>query len=95
MNDVPFVVKQRVFDAALMSTPLYGCESWLGADLEPIIRLYNCGIKQLLGVRKPTQKEVCYTEAGNPSLPDSVMLRHHKFFKKNVSEKGMGSLMIH
>ncbi|MPC48433.1 hypothetical protein E2C01_042206 [Portunus trituberculatus] len=23
-----FVVKRRVFDAALMSTPLYGCESW-------------------------------------------------------------------
>ncbi len=26
-NDVPFAVKKRVFDAALMSSILYGCES--------------------------------------------------------------------
>ena len=26
-NDVPFVVKKRVFDAALMSSLIYGCES--------------------------------------------------------------------
>ena len=36
-NDIPFVVKRRVFDAALMSALLYGCESWVGADLKPMI----------------------------------------------------------
>ncbi len=58
-NDVPFVVKRRVFDAALVSTLLYGCESWLGADVKPI-KLYNWGIKQLLGVRKSTPNNICY-----------------------------------
>lgn len=35
-NDVPFIVKRRVFDAALASSLLYGCESWFTADLKPI-----------------------------------------------------------
>lgn len=35
-NDIPFRVKKRVFEACLVSTILYGCESWLNADLRPI-----------------------------------------------------------
>ena len=67
-NDVPYIVKRRVFDAALMSTLLYGCESWLGADLKPVIKLYNWAIKTLLGVRKSTPNDTCYAEVGCPSL---------------------------
>ena len=61
-NDIPFVVKRRVFEAALMSSLLYGCESWLNADLKPIVRLYNWCIKQLLGVRENTCNDVCYAD---------------------------------
>ena len=81
-NDVPFIVKRRVFDAALMSSLLYGCESWVGGDLRPITKLYNWGIKQLLGVRKTTPNDVCYAEAGYPSLPDLVRLKQHIFYSK-------------
>ena len=35
-NDVPFMIKKKIFDAALMSTILYGSESWLNCDLRPI-----------------------------------------------------------
>ena len=38
-NDIPFLVKKRVFDACLMSSLLYGCESWLNADLSPVNKL--------------------------------------------------------
>ena len=31
-NDITCVVKKRVFDTTLMSTLLYGCESWMGKD---------------------------------------------------------------
>ncbi len=31
-NDLPFIVKRRVFKAVLMSSILYGCESWVNAD---------------------------------------------------------------
>ena len=86
-NDVPFVVKRRVFDAALMSSLLYGCESWVGADLKPVIKLYNWALKQLLGVRKSTPNIVCYAEAGYPSLPDIVRVKQHKFYSKMASER--------
>ena len=40
-NDIPFLVKKRVFDAALLSSLVYGCESWVGADMKPVVKLYN------------------------------------------------------
>ena len=86
-NDVPYVVKRRVIAAALMSALLYGCESWLGADLKPVTKLYNWAIKQLLGVRKSAPNDVCYAEAGYPSLPDLIRLRQQRFFKKMESER--------
>ncbi len=43
-NDVPFYVKRRAFDAALMSSVLYGSELWLGGDLKPMNKLYNWGL---------------------------------------------------
>ncbi len=38
-NDIPFVVRRRVLDAALMSALLHGCESWVGACLKPLVKL--------------------------------------------------------
>ncbi len=79
-NDIPFIVKRRLFDAALMSALLYGCESWVCADVKPVAKLYNWAIKELLGVRKTTANLVCYAELGYPSLPDLVRYRQHKFY---------------
>ena len=86
-NDVPFVVKKRVFEAALMSSLVYGCESWLGADLKPMIKLYNWCIKRLLGVRKSTCNDVCYVEAGYPPLQDLVRNKQHKFIRTMWQER--------
>ena len=86
-NDVPFIVKRRVFDAALMSSLMYGCESWVCADIKPVIKLYNWSLKQLLGVRRTTSNQVCYAEAGYPSLPDFIRYKQHKFFHEMWSER--------
>ncbi len=32
-NDVPYIVKKCLFEVAVMSTLLYGCESWIGEDI--------------------------------------------------------------
>ena len=45
-NDIPFVVKRKVFEAALMSSLLYGCDSWLNGDLKPIVKLYSWCLMQ-------------------------------------------------
>lgn len=86
-NDVPFIVKRRVFDAALLSSLLYGCESWVGADVKPVVKLYNWAMKELLGVRRATPNIVCYAELGYPSLPDLLKYRQHKFFNKMWCER--------
>ena len=44
-NDVPFIIKKKIFDAALMSAILYGSESWLNGDLKPIEKQYKWCIK--------------------------------------------------
>lgn len=79
-NDVPFIVKRRIFDAALMSSLLYGCESWLNADLRPVTKLYNLCLKHLLGVRTTNCNEMCYLELGYPPLKDLVRSRQKIFF---------------
>ena len=67
-NDVPFIIKKKIFDAALMSAMLYGCESWLSGDLKPMEKLYKWCIKQLLGVRRTTSNDICLVELGLPPL---------------------------
>ena len=79
-NDVPFILNKRLFDAAQISALFYGCESWVGADVKPIIKLYNWCMKELLGVTRATVNSVCYSELGYSSLPDIVRYRQHKFY---------------
>ena len=86
-NDVPFIVKRRFFDAALTSTLLYGCESWVGADIKPASKLYNWCIKELLAVRRSTCNDVCYVESGYPPLSDLVKLKQHRFFHSKWQER--------
>ena len=86
-TDVPFYVKKRIFDAALMSSVLYGCESWFHGDLRPIEKLYNWGIKQLLGVRVTTCTEMCYVELGYPSLKALIQAKQRKFFQSLWDER--------
>ena len=86
-NDIPFIVKRRVFDAALVSSLLYGCESWVGADIKPIAKLYNWAIKDLLCVRKTTPNIVCYAELGYPTLKDLINHKQHKFYHKMWTER--------
>ena len=80
-NDIPFIVKKRVFHAALMSSILYGCESWLDGNIKPMENLYNMCIKNLLGVRKTTNTNLCMIELGFPSLKSLVKQRQRKFLK--------------
>ena len=72
-----------------MSTILYGCESWLDADLRPVVKLYNWAIKLLLDVRKTTCNDICYLELGLPPLPNLVRSRQKKFFSGMWRERSL------
>ena len=86
-NDIPFTIKKKVFDAALMTTMLYGCESWLNGDIKPIDKLYKWCVKQLLGERKTTNNDVCLVELGMPPLKAIVKAKQRKFFSKMWIER--------
>lgn len=86
-RDIPFIVKRRVFDAALTSSLMYGCESWVGADVKPVIKLYNWALKQMLGVRRSTSNLVCYAEVGYPTPQDFIKWTQQKFFHRMWVER--------
>ena len=86
-NDLPFAVKKRVFDACLVSAFLYGCESWLNANLMPVSKLYNWALKQLLGVRLTSCNDVCYIESGYNSLKSIVKSKQRNYFAKMFNER--------
>ena len=80
-NDIPFFIKKKIFHAALMSSILYGCESWLDGNIKPMEILYNMCIKHLLGVRKTTNTNLCMVELGLPPLKSLVKEKQRKFFR--------------
>ena len=77
-NDIPFFIKKKIFHAALMSSILYGCESWLDGNIKPMEILYNMCIKHLLGVRKTTSTILCMTELGLPPLKSLICTNDSK-----------------
>ena len=83
---MPFVAKKSVFDAALLSPFLNGCESWVGPDDKPMIKLYNWCLKRLLRVKKSTCNGVIYIESGYPPLQDFIKYRQH-FLYYGAEEK--------
>ena len=86
-NDVPYSIKRRIFEAAFVSTILYGCESWFNADISPITKLYNWALKELLGVRLSTCNDLCYIESGCPPVKDLIRYKQRKFFKQMWVER--------
>ena len=86
-RDVPFQVKFKIFNAALMSSVLYGCESWLNGDVKPLEKLYNWAVKQLLGVRMTTCTDVGYVELGLPPLKYIIRGKQRTFFQRLWEER--------
>ena len=86
-NDIPFYVKMKVFNAAVMPSILYGWESWMSGIIKTMEKLYYMCVKHLLGVRKSTTNSLCLIELGLASLKALGTCRLHKFFKKMQAER--------
>ncbi len=57
-KDFPFPVKRKVLLSALMSSILYGSESWFTENLSTVNLLYMMSIKALFGVRQTTANDI-------------------------------------
>lgn len=65
---------------------LYGCASWVGRNVKPVIKLHNFALKQLLGTSKTARNDVCYAMVKHAPLPDLPRFKQHKLNSKMVSE---------
>ena len=81
---MPYIYKKKVLDAVIISSLLYGCESWLTEDLKEVNELYISAIKSALGVRDTTRNDTVLIESGMPTMNDLVRKRSNVFFKKQL-----------
>ena len=85
--DFPFFIKQKVLNAALLSSILYSCESWFTRSIFPGSTLYMDAVKALLGVRQTTPNLLCLHELGLPSLSGKVRDTQRCFIEKLIAER--------
>ena len=66
---------------------LYGCETWLEGDVQPVNKLYMMCLKHLLGVRSSTTNNLCMVELGYPTVKALIKARQRKFLKTMFNER--------
>ena len=82
--DFPFSVKKRVAEACLLSTVLYGCETWLTNGYGQLNSLYMKVVKSLLKVRTTTCNDLCLIESDMPSLKTLIEKKRTAYLKKKI-----------
>ena len=93
-SDAPFQVKEAVWQSALTSAIMYGCETWLTSDLRHAEAPYMSSLKQLLGVRISTCNDLALLEAGAPSPRSYIVGRQRRFLQKLMSRTDFSTSYI-
>ena len=83
-SSMPYQYKKKVLQAAITSSLLYGCESWLTEHYKDIEQKYIGALRALLGVREATRADIILRETGMPTLKELVRKRTSTFIKKNI-----------
>ena len=78
---MPFKFKMEVFKAVIMSSLLYGSESWLTEQMKEVEKVYVSSIKSLLGVRETTRTDTVLLEIGMPPVKHLVQKMGKSFAK--------------
>ena len=86
-SDLPFLIKNRVMEAALFSSILNGHESWIGSSANVAQVVYHNIIKMLLGVRINTLNDLCLTELNYPSLSARVKASQQRFLSNLLKDR--------
>ena len=81
-TDAPFYVKHTVWDSAIVSSIFYSSETWLTSNLKAAETVYISTVKNLLGVRGTTLKEIALLEAGVCDAKAYIRERQRRFFQK-------------
>ena len=84
---MPYVFKKKVLDAAIISSLLYACETWLGTEFKDVDKVYVSAVKAVLGVRETTRNDTTLIEAGMPALSQLIKKRTGAFMKKELNSE--------
>ena len=68
----------------MVSSILYGSETWLSGSVKEIEKMYVSAVKSALGVRDTTRNDATLIEAGRPSVQELVAKRTTNFMKKEL-----------
>ena len=79
---MPFKFKMKVFKAVIMSSLLYGSESWLTEQMKEVEKVYISSIKALLGVRETIRTDTVLLEIGMPPVKHLVQKMGKSFAKE-------------
>ena len=82
--DVPFSMKRRVAEACVLSSILYGAETWFTDNFGKINSMYTKIVKALLDVRNTSCNDTCLIEADMPSLQALVKKKMQKYLQEKV-----------
>ena len=81
---MPYAFKSKVLEAMMVSSILYGSETWLSGSVKEIEKMYVSAVKSALGVRDTTRNDAALIEAGRPSVQELVAKRTTNFMKKEL-----------
>ena len=80
--NAPYQVKQKVLQAAVNSSLLYSCESWLITNLKRVDTVVATCIKKLLDIRTQIPSDIIYAETDIAPASAEVQKRQINFFNK-------------
>ena len=80
--NAPYQVKLKVLQAAVSSSLLYSCETWLSTNLKRADTVVASCLKTLLDVRVQTNNDIIYIETDTPPTSTVIRKRQIKFFRK-------------
>ncbi len=83
-TQIPFIYKRKLFDAAVTSSLLYSCESWVINKIKSLEIQYNSLVKCLLAVRKNTSINLCMIESGVPPVMKLIRKRRKSFLRSKL-----------
>ena len=80
--NLPFKLKKKVAEACVISSLLYGCETWFISSFGKIETMYMKMVKCMLDVRHSTCNDLCLLEAGMPLIRELVAARRARYIRK-------------
>ena len=87
-KSMSYSFKKKVFDAVIISSLIYGCETWLNIKMKKIEKIYFDAIRALLDVRESTRKDAMLLETGMPSLKELIYEKTKRYTKKRLNTEG-------